>query len=105
MGHGAIPTAHPLFVHLAVGHELWKTADVVIAIGTRVEWPIMPWKTDDAMTIVKIDIDDDELDRHRLGTIGICGDADDASRALLAALGGMPPRPDRTVEIAGRRAA
>ncbi len=104
MGHGAIPTAHPMFVHLAVGHALWKSADVVIAIGSRLEWPTMHWGTDDAMTIVKIDIDADELDRHGVGTIGVCADADDACRALLGALHDLPPRPDRTDEIAELRA-
>jgi acetolactate synthase-1/2/3 large subunit len=53
---------------------------------------------------VKIDIDVEELDRHGLGAIGVCGDADDAVRALLAALHGMPARPDRSDEIARRRA-
>ncbi len=53
MGHGTIPTAHPMFVHLAVGHELWKTADVVVGIGSRMEWPIMHWGTDPDMTIVE----------------------------------------------------
>lgn len=105
MGHGVIPTAHPLFVHLAIGHDLWKDADVVVAIGTRLEWPVMHWKTDDAMTFVKIDVDVDELDRHGLGTIGIAGDADEACRALIAALDGLAPRPDRTADIAKRRAA
>lgn len=105
MGHGAIPTQHPLFVHLTVGHDLWRTADVVVAIGTRLEWPVMHWRTDDAMTFVKIDVDPDELDRHGLDTIGICGDADVACRSLLAALDGLPRRPDRTVELAERRAA
>ena len=105
MGHGAIPTSHPMFVHLAVGHSLWKTADVVLAIGTRLEWPIMHWGTDEAITIVKIDIDADELDRHALGTIGICGDAEDACESLLDALSDMPSRPDRTEEIAGLRSA
>jgi len=104
MGHGTIPTAHPMFVHLAVGHTLWKHADVVIGIGSRLEWPIMHWGTDDTMTIVKIDIDADELDRHALNTIGVCGDAVDACRALLEALDGMPPRPDRADEIARLRA-
>ena len=103
-GHGVIPTAHPMFVHLAVGHALWKTADVVIGIGTRMEWPVLHWGTDPAMTFVKIDIDVDELDRHGLDAIGVCGDADDAVRALLAALHGMPARPDRSDEIARRRA-
>src|SRR6185295_18188050 len=89
-GHGVLPTAHPMFVHLAVGHALWQTADVVVGIGTRLEWPILHWGTDAAMTIVKIDIDPEELDRHGLAAIGVCGDADAAVRALLAALDGMP---------------
>ena len=72
----------------------------MIGIGSRLEWPIMHWGTDRAMTIVKIDIDADELDRHGLDTIGVCGDADDVCRALLAALDGMPARPDRTDELA-----
>jgi acetolactate synthase I/II/III large subunit len=104
MGHGVIPTAHPLFVHLAIGHDLWKDADVVVAIGTRLEWPVMHWKTDDAMTFIKVDVDVDELDRHGLGTIGIAGDADEACRALIAALDGLERRPDRTADIAERRA-
>jgi acetolactate synthase I/II/III large subunit len=103
-GHGVIPTAHPLFVHLAVGHELWKTADVVVGIGTRLEWPVLHWGTDASMTFVKIDVDVEELDRHRLDAIGVWGDADDAVRALLAALDDMSPRPDRSDEIARRRA-
>ena len=103
-GHGVIPTAHPMFVHLAVGHELWKTADVVVAIGTRMEWPVLHWGTDPSMTFVKIDIDDEELDRHGLGAIGVCGDADEAVRALLEALRGMPARPDRSDEMTKRRA-
>jgi acetolactate synthase I/II/III large subunit len=103
-GHGVIPTAHPLFVHLAVGHELWKTADVIVGIGTRLEWPVLHWGTDASMTFVKIDVDVEELDRHRLDAIGVWGDADDAVRALLAALDDMSPRPDRSDEIGRRRA-
>jgi acetolactate synthase-1/2/3 large subunit len=105
MGHGTIPTAHPLFAHLAIGHALWKGADVVIGIGSRLEWPLMFWGVDEGRTIVKIDIDPDELDRHALDTIGVCGDADDVCRALLTALADLSPRPSRTEEIARRRAA
>ncbi len=103
MGHGVIATAHPLFAHLAVGHRLWMHADVVVAIGTRLEWPIMHWRTDDDLTIVKIDIDADELDRHGLGTIGVHGDADAVCRALLVALDDLPTRPDRTDQVAALR--
>ena len=34
MGHGVIPTAHPLFAPLPVGYDLWADADVVVGIGT-----------------------------------------------------------------------
>lgn len=110
MGHGTIPTAHPLFAPLAVGHSFWADADVVIAIGTRLEWPVMQWGTDDRMTVVKIDVDPDELDRHGLGTsgaatIGVVGEAKTACRALLAALDGLAPRPDVTTEVGRRRDA
>ena len=66
----------------------------------------MFWGIDDGMTIVKIDIDADELDRHGLGTIGVCGDADDAVRALLAALRrhAAAPGPHRRDRPAARRA-
>jgi acetolactate synthase I/II/III large subunit len=99
MGHGVIPTAHELYAPLAVGHRLWADADVVIAIGTRLEWPLLQWKTDDELTIVKIDIDDDELDRHGVGTIGVRGDADDVCRQLLAALEPAGRRPSRSREM------
>ena len=105
MGHGVVPTAHPLFAPLAVGHELWADADVVIAIGTRLEWPLLQWRTDDSQTIVKIDIDDLELDRHGVGTIGVHGDAGDVCAALVAALESAGRRADRTDEMARRRQA
>ncbi len=104
MGHGVIPTTHPMFLHLAAGHKLWKTADVVLGIGSRLEWPLMFWGHDDDLTVVKIDIDPDELDRHDRGAIGVCGDAADACDALLAALEDMPRRPARTDEIVRLRA-
>jgi acetolactate synthase I/II/III large subunit len=105
MGLGVIPTAHELFAPLAVGHRLWAEADLVIAIGTRLEWPLLQWKTDDDLTIVKIDIDAAELDRHGVGTIGVRGDADDVCRALLAALEPTGRRRSRSEEMANLRAA
>jgi acetolactate synthase-1/2/3 large subunit len=93
-----------LFVHLAVGHALWTDADVVIAIGSRLEWPSMFWGHDDQLTIVKIDIDPDELDRHHRNAVGVCGDAGEVCGALAEALDGMAPRPDRTEQVAALRA-
>ncbi len=103
MGQGVIPTAHDLFAPLAVGHRLWADADLVIGIGTRLEWPLQQWKTDDDQTIVKIDIDADELDRHDVGTIGVHGDAAEVCRALVEALAPHGRRPDRTDELAAMK--
>ena len=65
-----LPTAHPLFVPLPVGRDLWTTADVVIGIGTRLEWPLGRWGIDTDLRLVKIDVDPEELDRHGATTIG-----------------------------------
>jgi acetolactate synthase-1/2/3 large subunit len=105
MGQGVLPTAHPLFAPLPVGYDLWADADVVLGIGTRMEWPIMHWGTDSDLSIIKVDIDPDELDRHGVTTIGICADAGDACAALLDALSGQVQAADRTAELAERRAA
>ncbi|MEO6571118.1 MAG: thiamine pyrophosphate-dependent enzyme [Ilumatobacteraceae bacterium] len=100
MGLGVVPSSHPLFARLAMGHQLWRDADLVIAIGTRLEWPLLQWGTDDELTIVKVDVDPDELDRHGVGTIGVVGDAASVCNLMLEALAADPRRADRTDEIA-----
>jgi acetolactate synthase-1/2/3 large subunit len=109
MGHGVIPTAHPLFAPLPVAYDLWADCDVVVGIGTRLEWPVMHWGTDEKLSLIKIDIDADELDRHGVTTVGIHADARDACtalvEALVEALAGRAAPADRTAELADRRAA
>jgi acetolactate synthase-1/2/3 large subunit len=83
MGHGVIDARHRLQVPLTIGHSLWEKADVVIGIGSRIEFPIDWWGTDDDMQIVQIDIEAEAIDRRGVGAIGIHGDADEAVRALL----------------------
>ncbi len=105
MGHGVVPTAHPLFVPLPVGRDLWRDADVVLAVGTRLEFPLLHWGADEDLTIVKIDIDADELDRHGLTGIGIHGDAADACRALADGIGRRAERPGLLADLDARRRA
>ncbi len=105
MGHGVLPTAHPLFVPLPVGRDLWTTADVVIGIGTRLEWPLGRWGIDTDLQLIKIDVDPEELDRHGATTIGLCGDAGAVCRRLVAALGQGSMPADRAVELEARRRA
>jgi acetolactate synthase-1/2/3 large subunit len=73
-GKGVLDERHPLSHVLPGGHALWAKADVVLAVGTRLQLPLT-WGIDDKLTIVKIDIDPLELDRLHKPEIGIIGNA------------------------------
>ncbi len=85
-GHGVLDARHRLWVPLTVGHRLWADADVVVGIGTRLEFPVLRWGTDDDLEIVQVNIDEAELDRHGLGTMGLHADAAKGVRAILDGL-------------------
>ena len=69
MGHGVVPTSHPLFVPITVAHGLWPEVDVVIGIGSRIEWPLGTWGYDDDLQLIQINIDADEVDPHAYGNV------------------------------------
>ena len=105
MGLGVLDSRHRLHAYLTVGRKLWRSSDVVLGIGTRMEFPNVEWGVDPAQTIVQVNIDADELDRHGTGTVGVHGDAAEACRLLIEALGRHNRRRhDRTGEIAELRA-
>ena len=54
-GKGVLDERHPLSHGLPGGHALWAKADVVLAVGTRMQLPLSGWGTDDKLTIIKID--------------------------------------------------
>jgi acetolactate synthase-1/2/3 large subunit len=85
-GRGVIPTAHPLAVSFTEGHGLWKTADAVLGIGTRLYWQQSNWGVDDNLPIIRLDIDPDEIARFRRPACGLLGDAAVTLRALAAEL-------------------
>lgn len=101
-GRGAIPTTHPLAVSFTEGHAFWRTADAVLAVGTRLYWPQSNWGVDDALKIVRLDIDPEEITRFRHPTVGLVGDAATTLRALLPAL--TERVRDRSAEIAAIKA-
>jgi acetolactate synthase-1/2/3 large subunit len=103
MGHGVVPTAHPLFVPITVAHELWADADVVLGIGSRLEWPLGTWGTDDELRLVQVNVDADELDRHGVTEVAVHGDAAAACRALVDAIGARPARPGVAADLEERR--
>ncbi len=86
MGHGVVPTSHRLFVPIAVAHTLWADVDVVLGIGSRIEWPLGTWGYDDDLTLIQVNVDADELDRHGITAVGVRGDAADVCRSLLEIL-------------------
>lgn len=85
-GRGVISDRHYLSQVFPAGYELWKTADVVLAIGTRMEQQLLYWKTPPGMQVIRIDIDSAELDRIQAPAVGIHADAREAIVELLAAL-------------------
>jgi len=105
MGQGVVDRRNPLAANLVEGHALWAEADVVLAIGTRLNIQYMQWGTDSAMKIIRVDADAQELDRYERPAIGLCGDAAPILRALLNAVPGHNRlRPSRRDELLGLRA-
>ena len=56
-GRGIISDRNAFSQTVVGGYELWKTADVVLGVGTRMEQQYLYWGVDSAMKIVRIDID------------------------------------------------
>jgi acetolactate synthase-1/2/3 large subunit len=85
-GRGAIPTDHPLAVSFTEGHALWKTADAVLGVGTRLYWQQANWGVDDSIKIIRLDIDPEEIVRLRHPDCALLGDAGATLAALDTAL-------------------
>jgi acetolactate synthase-1/2/3 large subunit len=66
-----------------MGHTLWGEADVVLAIGTRLHWPLVMWGKDEELKLIRVDIDPVQLERICKPELGIVGD----SATVLAAIG------------------
>ena len=84
-GRGVVSSEHALSIGAPVGHALWALCDVVLGIGTRLNQQML-WGTDDALKIVHIDIDPEELGRVRAPDVAVHADAREAVPMLVAAL-------------------
>ncbi len=103
-GNGIVPGDNPLSVSTVAGHELWRRCDAVLGIGSRLSWQAA-WGVDDAMRIVHIDIDAEEIGRVRAPDIAIHGEAGAALELLIAALEGREAqRPDWRAAAAEEKA-
>jgi len=103
-GHGALSARHPLALTQLGGMRLWARADVVLAVGTRLQPQRMNWGTDEKLKIIHVTIDGAELKRVSTPAVGIAADAKVALAALLEALAGKLKKPaSREAEIAAIR--
>jgi len=97
-GKGIVSDRHYLAQNLLAGLELWKTADVVLAVGTRFNQPQTRWGLDSEIKVIRIDLDPIEINRIARPTIGIVADAKQALAALATALPAKE-RPSRRDEL------
>ncbi len=100
-GRGVADERGSLSQPWAAGHALWARADVVLAIGTRLDFPRRMWG-EAGLSIVRIDIDPAEIDRISRPSVALVADAKRAVAALLAALPSRQ-RPSRETELAARK--
>lgn len=85
-GRGVVSDRSYLSQTFPAGNTLWKSADVIIGVGSRMEQQLLYWGIGPEMKIIRIDIDDVEIDRVRTPDVAVHGDAAQAVPALLAAL-------------------
>jgi acetolactate synthase-1/2/3 large subunit len=100
MGHGVLDSRHPLSINVAAGRAFWAEADVVVAIGTRLQFQQTHWGLDDDIKIIRIDIDPEEPARFRAPAVAIVADAAPAVAALTAALPQGAIDPARLAHVA-----
>ena len=91
-GKGIVSDRHYLAQSALAGHELWREADVVLAVGTRLHQPQMRWGVDADLKLIRVDIDPTEITRILKPSLGIVADAKSTLRALHRALGRCAPR-------------
>lgn len=86
-GMGVLDARNYLSVHMPPSHELWKTADAVLLVGTHGRLPLQKWGVDDKMTLIKIDVDNSTHDLIYTPNIAITARAEEALPHLLERMG------------------
>ncbi len=81
-GMGIMDGRSYLSLHLPPAHELWKTADAVLLIGSHAR-ETLGWGSDDQMTLIKIDIDPATHDLFHKPHIALTARAEETLPLLL----------------------
>jgi acetolactate synthase-1/2/3 large subunit len=104
-GRGVLDDRNPFSVNLPVGHDLWGEADAVLAVGTRLFYPLTQWGIDRNLQIVSVDADKRAHARLREPKMALTGDAAAVLRRLIDELARHNPRRSpRREEMQERRA-
>jgi len=90
-GRGVVASDHPLGLTLAEAAKLWEQCDLALAVGTRMEGPLMRWQgmqyVPRAATPPLIRIDADPMEHARIPPdVAVTADAAAGLAALLPAL-------------------
>src|ERR671918_683707 len=64
MGRGVMDDRSPLSISLTAAHRLWPEVDVALAVGSRFQRVQTDWGIDDAVKVIRIDLDSTEITRH-----------------------------------------
>ena len=105
-GRGVLDSRDPLSVTLPLGRDLWGEADAVLAVGTRLHWPIAHWGVDRDLAVIRVDADPKEYARLHKPAVALTGDAKPVLQRLLAELPAHNhKRASRAAEMAERQAA
>jgi acetolactate synthase I/II/III large subunit len=102
MGHGVMDETGHLFAPIGLAHRWWADLDLVLGIGSRIEFPLLQWGTS-GLDLIQINTDFNELDRHGIGALGIHGDAAEVVPLLVDRLSDVK-RQDRRAELNAKRA-
>jgi acetolactate synthase I/II/III large subunit len=97
-GRGVLDSRDPLSVTLPLGRDLWGEADVVLAVGTRLLWPITHWGIDRDLAVIRVDADRKEHNRLHKPALALTGDAEPILQRLIAEL------PAHNIKRASRQA-
>jgi acetolactate synthase I/II/III large subunit len=100
---GIVPDDHPRAYHMLEGQELWESADLVIAIGTRFSTPGLAWGRPE-LPVVRIDIDPVQATKPKPAALMLITSAALGASVLAKALSGHQPA-ERSDDPAAVKAA
>ena len=98
--HDAVPNSHPNYIGPPGGrgsgeaHEAMDKADVILALGTKINQASSSWDysvINEDTKIIQIDIDPIEIGRNYPVSVGIVGDAQSVARQIIEAVRDISP--------------